>query len=75
MDVNCRKCSLLSKYWKREVFHGYSLVHWFKWLKLLLLEKINKELQRYDVLEFDHYTNELRIIKAHEVVRRTRHYG
>ena len=31
-------------------------------------EKLNRELQRYDVLEFDHYTNELRIIRASEII-------
>jgi DNA helicase HerA-like ATPase len=38
-------------------------------------EKLNKELQRYDVLEYDHFTNELGVIKAHEVIRKTKHYG
>ncbi|WP_290898924.1 hypothetical protein [Ferroglobus sp.] len=38
-------------------------------------ERLNKELQRYDVLEYDHYSNELKIIRASEINRRTKHYG
>jgi hypothetical protein len=37
--------------------------------------ELNRQLQRYEVLEYDHVTNEHRIIRPHEVIRRTRHYG
>ena len=38
-------------------------------------ESLNRELQRHDVLEFDHATGEVRIIPKFAIQRRTRHYG
>ncbi|WP_202320197.1 type IV secretory system conjugative DNA transfer family protein [Archaeoglobus neptunius] len=38
-------------------------------------EEINRELQKHDCLEYDHESNEVRIIRASEIIRRTRHYG
>jgi len=38
-------------------------------------ERINMELQRYDVLEYTHETNDYKIIKSYEIVRKTKHYG
>lgn len=37
--------------------------------------RINRELNRYDVLEFDHQTAEYRILPKETVVRKTKHYG
>ncbi len=38
-------------------------------------EEINRELQKHDCLEYDHESNEIRIIRAPEVIRKTKHYG
>ena len=38
-------------------------------------ENINRQLQKHDVLEYNHQTGEWRIIKAHEIKRITPHYG
>lgn len=37
--------------------------------------QINRDLGRYDVLEFDHITSEYRILKKETIVRKTKHYG
>lgn len=37
--------------------------------------RINRELNRYDVLEFDHSTAEYRILPKETVQRKTKHYG
>lgn len=38
-------------------------------------EVLNRELKKHDVLEYDHYANEIRIFRAEEIIRRTKHYG
>ena len=38
-------------------------------------EETNRELMKHDCLDYDHETNELRIIRASEIIRRTKHYG
>ena len=38
-------------------------------------EKLNRQLQLYDVIEYNHITNEYKIIKSYEIVRKTKHYG
>ncbi|MBO8182038.1 MAG: ATP-binding protein [Archaeoglobus sp.] len=38
-------------------------------------EEINRELQKHDCLEYDHESNKIRIIRASEVIRKTKHYG
>jgi len=38
-------------------------------------EKINLELGRYDVLEYDHVSNQYRIVQKENIRRETKHYG
>ncbi len=37
--------------------------------------EINRQLEKHDVLEFDHTTGEIRILKSYEIERETKHYG
>jgi len=55
----------------------FMIPHDIKYIERMIpdFSKINRELQRHDVLEYDHVLNEIRIIKAHEIIRRTKHYG
>jgi DNA helicase HerA-like ATPase len=39
------------------------------------IKNINPQLQKYDVLEYNHVSGEWRIIKSYEIVRKTKHYG
>ena len=37
--------------------------------------QINRDLRRYDVLEYNHISNEYRTLKRETIVRKTKHYG
>lgn len=37
--------------------------------------ELNRQLKRFEVLEYDHISNEFTVIKPFEIIRRTRHYG
>ncbi|MDI9610480.1 MAG: DUF87 domain-containing protein [Archaeoglobales archaeon] len=37
--------------------------------------ELNSGLKKHEILEYDHITNEFRVIKPYEIIRRTKHYG
>ncbi len=68
---------MLSSQCKRTYLFKFMIPQDVKYISRMIpeFERLNKELQRYDVLEYDHYSNELKIIRASEINRRTKHYG